>query len=536
MRNGDVDSGRFAAIHSAQPRTLEVTASPHPGPALQWPGKRLAVEIPAPRARLLERYTPAAAGTPSIVPPPAEGRLLLAGDNLQSLAWLLDQGLEGQVRLIYLDPPYASGRVYTSRLRLRGAPPVELGEQTEYGDIWEEADYLQFMAERLLLLRALLAENGTIWLHCDHRSQSRLHLLMEEVFGPDCYLNTIAWRSQTARGAKVHARYFPRSTHYIHIFARSSQARPVWHPPRREIVMTRAEAAARFMEDERGFFRTSHPGSYSFERLVELHAAGRLYAPHGGEIVVDHEQRRVYASKGGNIGVKYYVEKRGRNRYVVTRAVDSLWDDIPGLGTIPSEDVNYPTQKTAGLLRRILTTATNPGDLVLDPFLGSGTTVAVAEELGRRWLGCDDNWRAIRTTTLRCARTRTPYQVVGLSGATHPGLTQATPAEAAVRIDGQEGERRVRIVHFHSPDVAEAAASAGVPLPADWRAQVQAVLVDPSYGGEVFTPVSIDAPPGKQELVQTDHLVSLGEDGAHQPALLLVDVKGDEHLFVVRQN
>jgi len=468
-----------------------------------------------------------------------QGGRLLHGDNRDSLAWLLGQGYAGKVQLIYIDPPYDSGVAWRSQVRLRGKPATPIGDRQEYTDSWPPGGYLQFMTERLLLLRELLAPNGTIWLHCDYRRQSHLHLLLEEIFGPECFLNTIAWRSQTARGAKVHAHYFPHSTHYIHIFRHSADAAPVWNPPQREIVLSRSEAAAQFMEDEKGFFRTSHPGSYSFEKLVELHREGRIYAPYGGQVVVDEKERRVYASNGGNIGVKYYLEKRGRNRFVVIRAVDNLWDDIPGLGTIPSEDMNYPTQKTKGLLRRIIETSTNPGDLVLDAFIGSGTTVAVAEELGRPWIGCDANWRAVRTSELRIASggvTKGEMWRIGDDGMMRDGDDGVTNGlEAGVSVTSEPDGLRVEIESFCSPEIDEMLAQAGIEKPIDWRATVQAVLVDPSYDGAVFRAAVVDAPTGKSALVQgVYHLPVAGKSGA--VAVRLIDVAGGELLVVVGED
>ncbi|MBI3960926.1 MAG: hypothetical protein HY328_19110 [Chloroflexi bacterium] len=510
---------------------------------MQWLGKRLSVEVTPPSARMIERFATTH----------GQGGLLLHGDNRESLAWLLAQGNAGKAQLVYIDPPYDSGVAWTSRVRLRGKAATVIGERAEYTDTWPPGGYLQFMAERLLLLRELMAANATLWLHCDYRRQSHLHLLLEEIFGPECFLNTIAWRSQTARGAKVHAHYFPHSTHYIHIFRRSADTAPVWNPPRREIVLSRAEAAAQFMEDEAGFFRTSHPGSYSFEKLVELHTAGRIYAPHGGTVIVDKAERRVYASNGGNIGVKYYVEKRGRNRFVVTRSVDNLWDDIPGLGTIPSEDVNYPTQKTTGLLRRIIETGTNPGDLVLDAFVGSGTTLAVAEELGRRWIGCDDNWRAVRTSGLRVTDDRvtgwqgevvtegTIWQIGddGMMGAGDDGARGwqgegvTGGPEAEVSVTREPGGLRVEIRAFRSPAVEQLLAQAGVERLEDWRATVQAVLIDPAYDGQIFQARLVDAPKGKSALVKGLYHLPVG-DGAGEPvAVRLVDVAGGELLAVV---
>ncbi len=513
-------------------------------PLLQWPGKHLAVQVDVPSARPRECFA-ATSG---------QGGLLLHGDNKDALSWLLAQGYAGKVQLIYIDPPYDSGVAWTSRVRLRGESATQIGERLEYVDSWPPGGYLQFMAERLLLLRELMAPTGTLWLHCDHRRQSHLYLLLEEIFGPECFLNTISWRSQTARGAKVHAHYFPHSAHSIHIFRRSADGVPVWNPPRREIVLSRAEAAGQFMEDESGFFRTSHPGSYSFERLVALHAEGRIYAPFGGEVVVDEPERRVYGSNGGTIGIKYYLQKRGRSRFVVTRAVDNLWDDIPGLGTIPSEDVNYPTQKTTGLLRRIIETGTDAGDLVLDAFCGSGTTLAVAEGLGRPWIGCDANWRAVRTSALRVmqnsfnaktqggtgeeedsgaeisdgARAIGEGQIVGIAGQ-EAEKTSGGTAEVSVTLAG--GTVQVQIHSFRSSPV-EALAEP----PTDWRALVHAVLIDPAYNGAVFRTGLMDAPRGKTALVAGYYEVPVDAKQCGPVAVRLVDVAGGEVLVVVAAN
>ena len=132
------------------------------------------------------------------------------------------------------------------------------------------------MYERFFLLRELLAEDGSIWLHCDYRQNHRLRLLLEEVFGEENYLNTISWRSQVARGAKVNAFYFPFSTQYIEIFAKNRQAPTLWNPQKKRLTFSRDEAASQFMEDERLLHvrpaRTASSGSSSS-------TSGRLYAP-----------------------------------------------------------------------------------------------------------------------------------------------------------------------------------------------------------------------------------------------------------------
>lgn len=382
-------------------------------PMLTWVGKRTLDRVPVLPAQCVETFEPIGY-LPSTTPLSEHTRCtnaLYQGDNKEILAHLLANGLRGQVRLIYIDPPFDSGADYVRQVRLRGdsakriaAEDYTVGEQVQYTDIWANDNYLQFIYERLPLMRELLAPNGTIWLHCDHRKVHHLRMLLEEIFGPENYLNTIAWRSQVARGAKVNAFYFPFSTHSIEIFAKDRTAPPIWHAPKKIVRFTEKEAAKHYMHDEQGFFRTSDPGSYSFARLVALHDVGRLYAPYGGEIIIDRANERIYGSNGGNIAIKYYLTAEPDGTYSTEQAIDNLWDDIPGLGTTPAEEVGYPTQKTEALLERIIRVATDPGDLVLDCFMGSGTTLAVAQKLNRRWIGCDINRGSIQTVSRRLQR------------------------------------------------------------------------------------------------------------------------------------
>lgn len=337
------------------------------------------------------------------------GGLLFHGDNKDVLAYLLANGFRGKVKLIYIDPPFDSGADYVRKVELRGkqkTAKVEgedytLGEQIQYTDIWANDNYLQFMYERLALLKELLSSDGALWVHCDHRVMHYLRLLLEELFGEQNFLNTISWRSQVARGAKVNAFYLPFSTQYIHAFGKNKEAPTKYHIQKKELIYTEKQAAQEYLKDEGGYFRTSDPGSYSYDKLLELNGEGRLYAPYGGRVVVDERSKRIYTSKGGNLAVKYYLKKLADGRYAAERAIDNLWDDVPGLGTTPNEDLGFPTQKTEALLNRIVFIATDPNDIILDAFVGSGTTAAVSQKLGRRWVECDINKGAIQTTAKR---------------------------------------------------------------------------------------------------------------------------------------
>ena len=496
---------------------------------LTWEGKRRPEPVPLRTPRVCETF----GAQPD---DPAAGRLF-HGDNLDMLAHLLDRGLAGQVRLIYIDPPFDSGADYTRKVRLRDAQGHQLGVTVEYSDIWPGDSYLQFMCARLLLLRELLAEDGSIWLHCDYRQVHRLHLLLEEVFGVDNYLNTIAWRSQVTRGAKVDAFYFPFSTQYIEVFAKNRRAPTVWHPQRKQLVFTRRQAASRFMEDEGGFFRTSDPGTYSFESLVDLHAQGRLYAPYGGEIVVDAANRRVTCSNGGNIGVKYYLTALNDGRFAVERGVDNMWDDIPGLGTTPGEDVGYPTQKTEALLRRIIAASTAPGDLVLDCFMGSGTTVAVAQQMGRRWIGGDANWGALQTTRRRLQRladSDTPPAFTVATFADDAPRAAPGPAQAAVRIRrlaGAPATMEVIVDGYRAAEVEARLAKRRTEIDVDPRATIEAVDIDPAYDGVCFRPTVVDAPQKKRTRVEGVYRIGIAA-ASTTVAVRITDILGHETLVV----
>lgn len=555
-------------------------------PVLSWAGKRPftcddATIACAPEMRLVEAHDlrphdlrPQMPGAARALPTSLgeagqRANLLFHADNKDMLACLLANGFRGQIKLIYIDPPFDSAANYARKVTLRGRSgrPVlfgdtrALGEQFQYADVWAGNDYLQFMYERLFLLRELLSDDGSLWLHCDYRRVHYLRLLLEEVFGAENYLNTISWRSQVARGAKVNAFYFPFSTHYLEVFARNKQAPTTWNPVKKEIVLTEAEAAAEYMRDARGFFRTSDPGTYSFERLKALREEGRLYAPYGGEVVVDETARRVFASKGGNIGVKYYLKPAPRGRYIVERAVDNLWDDIPGLGTTPGEDSGYPTQKTEALLRRIIAVSSNPGDWVLDCFAGSGTTLTVAQQMGRRWIGGDINRGAIQTAVRRLHAVKAPPAlrrsvrhpadepgVGGASGAVDLFVIYADAGRCARdcdqpvrRLQARVSVRRdagatppvirVEVEGVVSPVVLARARQAAVPGSDDWRAVVDSIMIDPAYDGVVFRPALVDAPRKRADVVRGRYELA-GSNGHSVVAVRITDVLGEEVLIV----
>lgn len=324
---------------------------------------------------------------------------LIWGDNKYVLASLLEE-FAGKIDLIYIDPPFATGADFSINIKvgdLEWTKEASIIEEKAYRDTWGRGldSYLQMMYERLVLMRELLADNGSIYVHLDWHVGHYVKIIMDEVFGKENFRNEITWRRQIPRGMKVYAKYLPYSADYILLYTKTDSA--VWNPIEKENLITIEEAEKKYMKDERGYFRTSDPGTYSDESLIRLYHEGRIYVTSGGKAVI--KDGKLTTTKG-KIGVKYYRERRG-NFVVEKTVVDNIWDDIPGLGIVSSEYIGFPTQKPEALLERIIKASSNEGDLVADFFCGSGTTLAIAEKLNRRWIGCDLSRFAIQITRKR---------------------------------------------------------------------------------------------------------------------------------------
>ena len=328
---------------------------------------------------------------------------LIWGDNKLVMSSLLEK-FAGKINLIYIDPPFATGADFKFKIQV-GDDAEEITkehsiiEEKAYRDTWGRGldSYLQMMYERLVLMKELLADNGSIYVHLDWHVGHYVKVMMDEIFGYENFRNEITWRRQIPRGMKAYAEFYPFSADYILIYTKSQSA--IWNQPIKINKLTLSEAEKKYMKDEKGFFRTSDPGTYSFESLLKLYKEGRLYAPYGGKIIID-EKNKIIKSTKGNLAVKYYRRQEG-NFVIEEIPVDNIWDDIPGLGIISSEWIGFYTQKPEALLKRIILASSNPGDLVADFFCGSGTTLAVAEKLGRRWIGCDLSRYAIHITRKR---------------------------------------------------------------------------------------------------------------------------------------
>ena len=339
-------------------------------PELRWTGKRSYTETYYYPAQLKETHGSAA----------SDGWLnkIYWGDNLQVMSHLLKK-FRGKVDLIYIDPPFDSKADYKKKIEVKGVGKTESDsssfEEKQYGDIWTNDEYLQFMFERLLLMRELLSDRASLFLHCDWRKSHHLRLLLDEIFGPNCFRACITWRAMTSSGYKG-KNSLGRSHADILYYTKMPLGwtyNPFYLPLSENML-------ARFThEDPDGRkYKDSNLGDVTPETVEKLRQDGLLYV-----------------TANGTPRIKHYLDE------VKGVIADDVWTDINTTNSQSNAQTGYPTQKPEDLLDRIIRIASNPGDLVLDCFMGSGTTQAVAMKLGRRFLGADINLGAIQTTTKR---------------------------------------------------------------------------------------------------------------------------------------
>jgi len=265
-------------------------------------------------------------------------------------------------------------------------------EEHAYRDTWGRGhdSYLSMMFARLSLMHELLSADGSIYVHCDTRSNSALRFLMDEIFGEEMFRNEIRW---TRSLPKNDPRQFGRSSDSV-LYYTKSDARTF----NAQYVPQKAESVkAHYREDENGrLFRLASllaPGGrgpryeyrgfernwrFTQEKMLELEADGRISVREG------QMPSRIY----------YLDESKGSQ-------VQDVWTDLAPLNPMAAERTGYPTQKPESLLERVIRSSSNEGDLVFDGFAGSGTTAVVAERLGRNWIACDLGRFAIHTARKR---------------------------------------------------------------------------------------------------------------------------------------
>lgn len=323
------------------------------------------------------------------------------GDNLQVMAHLLKE-FRGQVDLVYIDPPYDSKADYKKTIRLRGIEAFgnyNSFEEKQYTDLWTNDGYLQFMYERLILLKELLKETGSIFIQCDWHKVHYLRGICDEIFGGANFRNEIVWKRRLRPMNQF--RQFGTLTESILWYSKSDDYKffPQFTMSGTEDYIT--ERFRYYDDDGRRFSLTpltspnprpnmtyeflgysppAYGWSVSKEVMQKLYEENRLWLP-------EDKSKRIMRKQ-------YLDEWKG---YMI----QNIWDDIPPINPMAKERLDYPTQKPVALISRIIRATTELGDLVFDPFMGAGSTQEATIINGRRTIGADINLGAIQTTTKR---------------------------------------------------------------------------------------------------------------------------------------
>jgi adenine-specific DNA-methyltransferase len=431
---------------------------------LEWEGKPTHVErlsLPFQTVETInesratrERDTGALFG-PAAAPVGAPRNQLIWGDNKVILSSLLAE-YAGMVDLIYIDPPFATGADFSHHVSIGDVDWVKapsILEEHAYRDTWGAGytSYITMLYERLTLMRDLLSPTGSIYLHLDWRAVHYGKLVLDELFGPENFRNEIAWR-------RANTHNDPDGYGRIHdtlLYYRRPGGRHVDPNGRRyRLLPLHATHVFSSKDDNTRRFgnKVLRPPAGKYWRWSQAKIDDALAAD-----MIDISKNDVPQYK------KYLDEAEGV-------PVQSIWDDLKMMGR--PEMLGYPTQKPESLLERIITASSNEGDLVLDCFVGSGTSAAVAEKLGRRWIACDLGRFAIHTTRKRLlnvpdcrpfeiknlgAYERQRWQVATGNGALRAYLDtilafyRAEPIEGFAHLHGRKAGRMVHVGATDAP-------------------------------------------------------------------------------------
>ncbi|KPU44468.1 modification methylase MboII [Oxobacter pfennigii] len=321
--------------------------------------------------------------------------LLIFGDNFQVLKTLYENKdeliknkIKGKVKLIYIDPPFATQDEFQNK---DGAKA--------YSDKIKGAEFLEFLRQRLILARELLSEDGSIFVHLDSKMCHYVKIVLDEVFDKNNFQNEIVW--QKLKAAKKQAKTFGN----VHdtIFYYSKNATFLSHNKQYrgysdELINSHYskvdENGRRYTDDS--FTQTGNGCARRFgERGLIAPPPGKHWIWGQKKIDEGMKNGRIIFTSNGTPRVKRYLDEREGI------AVGDIWTDIHPINSQAIESIDYPTQKPEALLERIIKSASNENDLIMDFFAGSGTTLAVAEKLGRRWIGCDIGKLSIYTIQKR---------------------------------------------------------------------------------------------------------------------------------------
>ena len=368
---------------------------------------------------------------------------LYFGDNLRILR---ENVPDESVDLIYLDPPFNSNATYNVLFRERSGED-SAAQITAFEDTWSwsiESEiafqnvitdgpeklgdllqamrgflgqndmmaYLTMMAQRMAELHRVLKPTGSIYLHCDPTASHYLKLMMDAVFEQASFRSEIIWRRTNAKGLSFKG--YPRNNDILLYYSKGRNF--TWNRPFRPHDPEYVEKFYRYVEPETGRRYTAgdlvNPNSDRPNLTYEWNGHFRVWRWTKERMQQAHDSGLIHYTSSGLARQKRYLDEMQGN------PVDTIWEDIRPIQSQAKERLGYPTQKPEALLERIINTSSDEGDVVLDPFCGCGTAIAVAERLNRRWIGIDITHLAISLMKSRLRDTFGPdlsdYDVVGV--------------------------------------------------------------------------------------------------------------------------
>ena len=327
---------------------------------------------------------------------PATMNRLIYGDNLLAMAALLagddeTPSLRGKIDLVYIDPPFDSKADYRSKINLSSGDieqkPTAI-EQFAYSDTWTDgtSSYLKMIVPRLVLMRELLSESGSIYVHLDWHVCHYVKIVMDEIFGKYSFINEVIWRRSYSHndGKKFGAIH---DTIFLYSKTDSYFFKPVFMPRSDEET---AEEYPNICEITGKRYKSVSMNAAGQGEPRTFGNKGLLHPPSGRHWVWSQERINkalekniIFFSNTGTPRYKQYADN------IEGKQVQDLWADFMAISSRSNEGLNYGTQKPEALLERIIKASSDEGSIIADFFSGSGTTAAVAERLGRRWIAAD---------------------------------------------------------------------------------------------------------------------------------------------------
>ena len=473
---------------------------------LQWLNKRSFTEIEYYPATLKERYGEEKDGWIN---------KLYYGDNLQVMSHLLKK-YRGKVNLIYIDPPFNSNADYKSKVYLHGVGYTDNSyyEEKQYGDIWKDNDYLQFMYERLILCRELLSDTGSIYVHMDEERVHYIKAIMDEVFGGSNFRREIVWDITVLSGFKVSAMNWIRGHDIILYYSKSASCyfNKLRQPHSQDYI-----DMFNHVDDNGERYMVAHGLTRYLRDVIDK---GKPF----GDVWDDLTSYQVLRKQ--LLDVRNVEQLRDiLSEEKTVQNISNVWNNIMSFQQQPtsSENVKYPTQKPEALLERIIKASSNPGDIIFDCFMGSGTTQAVAMKLGRKFLGADINLGSIQTTTKRLiSRAKelnnisdsktdityyTGFEVYHVNECKEDNILNADTSfnifrdqpNVEIKIENENNQKVLKIVDFKSYYLLS---KFELDTNFDFRSFIDSVYIDWDYENDIFRCCLSDITRNKKQVIE----------------------------------